>query len=141
MALPPLELFSLEGKDCPVAGRSFPVMETSNLQIMFLLLAFPLLAVAYSLPLVFGWIGPNAFYGFRNRRTRANPKNWYAANRTAGIAIIVAMAICVALEFSIPNLRRTQAGHLTSVVIQISAIIIANAWATFRILMRSRSDR
>ncbi|MGC1781299.1 MAG: SdpI family protein [Acidobacteriaceae bacterium] len=107
---------------------------------MFLLLAFPVLAVAYSLPLVLGWIGPNAVYGFRNRRTRANPEIWFRANRIAGMAIVVAMAICVALEFSVPSLRRTQAGHLTSVIIQISAIIIANAWATFRILMRSRSD-
>ena len=108
---------------------------------MFLLLAFPILASAYALPLAFGWVGPNAVYGFRNQRTRANRDIWYRANRIAGMAIIAAMAICLALEFSIPALRRTQAGHLTSVVIQISALIIANAWTTFRILVKRRSQR
>ena len=103
---------------------------------MFLLLTFPILATIYALPLVFGWIGPNSVYGFRNDRTRGNRNLWYRANRIAGIAIIIAMALCVGLEFAVPALRRTPAGHLTSVLIQISALIIANAWTTFRILTK-----
>jgi uncharacterized membrane protein len=106
---------------------------------MFLLLAIPILASMYALPLLFGWVGPNAMYGFRNERTRANKALWYRANRIAGVAILVAMAICVALEFLIPSLRNTHAGHITSVLIQISALIIANAWTTFRMLMKPRS--
>ena len=108
---------------------------------MFLLLAFPILATIYAVPLVFGWIGPNSFYGFRNVRTRGNRDLWFRANRIAGIAILVVMALCVGLEFTVPALRRTHAGHLTSVLIQISALIIANAWTTFRILMKPRSGR
>lgn len=108
---------------------------------MFILLAFPVLATLYALPLLFGWVGPNPIYGFRNDRTRANRTLWYRANRIAGLAILVAMACSVALEFSIPALRYSKAGHLSSVLIQISAIIIANAWTTFRILMKSRSRR
>ncbi len=108
---------------------------------MFLLLAFPILATLYALPLLFGWVGPNAVYGFRNERTRTNRSLWYRANKIAGRAVLLAMAFCVALEFSIPALRRTQAGHLSSVLIQISALIIANAWTTFRILMKQRPKR
>ena len=103
---------------------------------MFLLLIFPILATLYAIPLVFGWVGPNPIYGFRNERTRSNRDLWYRANRIAGISIIVAMIFCVAIEFAVPALRRTHAGHLTSVLIQISALIIANAWTTFRILMK-----
>lgn len=108
---------------------------------MFLLFAFPILAALYALPLVFGWIGPNAIYGFRNRRTRSDRTLWYRANRIAGIAILIAMAFCVALEFSVPALRSTRAGHLTAVLIQISALIIANAFTTFRILTKPRSGK
>ncbi|HET9087784.1 MAG TPA: SdpI family protein [Acidobacteriaceae bacterium] len=103
---------------------------------MFLLLVFPILATLYATPLLFGWVSPNAVYGFRNQRTRADRALWYRANRIAGISILLAMAICVVLEFSVPALRETRAGHVTSVLIQISAIIIANAWTTFRILMK-----
>ena len=105
---------------------------------MFLLLFFPIVATLYSLPLIFGWIGPNPIYGFRNRRTHSNRALWYRANRIAGIAIVIAMAFCIALEFSIPALRTTQTGHLTAVIIQISAIIIANAFTTFRTLIKLR---
>lgn len=108
---------------------------------MFLLLAFPILASLYALPLIFGWAPPNAVYGFRNQRTRANRELWYRSNRTAGVAIVVAMAICVGLEFAIPVLRTTHAGHLTAVLIQISALIIANAWTSFRMLMKLRARK
>jgi uncharacterized membrane protein len=108
---------------------------------MFLLLTFPILATLYSLPLIFGWVGPNAFYGFRNERTRRDSATWYRTNRIAGISILIAMIFCVVIEFAIPALRNTHAGHLTSVLIQISALIIANAWTTFRILTKRSSQR
>ena len=108
---------------------------------MFLLLAFPVLATLYALPLIFGWIEPNPVYGFRNDRTRRNREMWYRANRIAGVAIVIAMTICVGIEFAVPSLRNTRAGHLTSVLIQISALIIANAWTTVRILMKPRVRR
>jgi uncharacterized membrane protein len=108
---------------------------------MFLLLAFPILATIYAVPLVFGWVTPNSYYGFRNDRTRKSRELWYRANRIAGIAIIVAMSLCIVLEFTVPALRSTRAGHLTSVLIQISALIIANAWTTFRILTKPSAGR
>lgn len=108
---------------------------------MFLLLTFPILATLYSLPLIFRWVGPNPIYGFRNERSRRDRATWYRANRIAGISILLAMMFCVAIEFAIPALRNTHAGHLTSVVIQISALIIANAWTTFRILTKPTAQR
>ncbi|MGO8718097.1 MAG: SdpI family protein [Acidobacteriaceae bacterium] len=108
---------------------------------MFLLLTFPILATLYAIPLLCGWVGPNPFYGFRNERTRSDRAVWYRANRIAGISIILAMTLCVVIEFAVPSLRRTDAGHLTSVLIQISALLIANAWTTFRILMKRSSRR
>jgi uncharacterized membrane protein len=108
---------------------------------MFLLLTIPILATLYSLPLIFGWVSPNAIYGFRNERTRHDRAIWFRANRIAGISILVAMIFCVAIEFAIPALRRTHAGHLTSVLIQISALIVANAWTTFRILTKPTLPR
>ncbi|MHB8303573.1 MAG: SdpI family protein [Acidobacteriaceae bacterium] len=108
---------------------------------MFALLAFPILATLYAVPLVFGWVGPNAVYGFRNARTRASRSVWYRANRIAGASIVFSMAVCVAIEFAIPALRTTRAGHATSVLIQISAIIVANAFTTFRILMKPGARR
>lgn len=108
---------------------------------MFLLLTFPILATLYSLPLIFGWVGPNAIYGFRNERSRRDRATWYRANRIAGLSIILSMIFSVAIEFAIPALRNTHAGHLTSVLIQISALIIANAWTTFRILTKPTQRR
>jgi len=108
---------------------------------MFLLLTFPILAALYSLPLIFRWVGPNAFYGFRNQRSCRDSATWHRANRIAGISILIAMMFCVALEFAIPDLRNTHSGHLTSVLIQISALIVANAWTTFRILTKPKPRR
>jgi uncharacterized membrane protein len=108
---------------------------------MFLLLTIPILATLYSLPLIFGWVGPNAIYGFRNERTRRDRSVWFRANRIAGISILVVMISCVAIEFAIPALRNPHAGHLTSVLIQISALISANAWTTFRILTKPTPPR
>jgi hypothetical protein len=39
-----------------------------------------LLLAGLSVPLMLGKIGPNPWYGFRVRRTLADPAVWYAAN-------------------------------------------------------------
>lgn len=50
------------------------------------------------LPLYFGKIPPNRFYGFRTERTLADPKVWYPVNRVAGgwMAITGALTAAVA---------------------------------------------
>ncbi|MGC9292941.1 MAG: SdpI family protein [Acidobacteriaceae bacterium] len=109
---------------------------------MFVLLCIPVLAVLYALPLVFGWVGPNPVYGFRNAKTRANAKLWYPANRIAGMYLIVAMAMCVALEFAVPGLHRGAAVQVATPLVQISGLIIANALTTAHVLrMRLRQGK
>lgn len=106
---------------------------------MFVFFCIPVVAVLYALPLVFGWVGPNRFYGFRHPKTRANPKLWYAANRIAGIYLIVAMTICVSIEFAIPSLHRGPASHIAATLVQISGLIVANALTLLRVLRMSQT--
>jgi hypothetical protein len=40
--------------------------------------------IAMSVPLVLGRVPPNQLYGFRVRRTLAQPEIWYPANRYSG---------------------------------------------------------
>ncbi len=101
---------------------------------MFVLLFLPIAAVLYALPLLFGWVSPNRFFGFRNAKTQANPQLWYRANRIAGVYLGVAMLVCVALEFAVPGLHRGAASHIAALIVQISGLIIANALITFRVL-------
>jgi hypothetical protein len=108
---------------------------------MFLLLAVPVLATLYALPLLFRLVPPNPVYGFRNPRTRHNRALWFAANQMAGAAILLAMAVCVALGFLVPGLRWTHGGHITAVILQISGLIIANAWTAFWLVMRASRFR
>ncbi len=42
-----------------------------------------------AVPLVFGLIPRNRFYGFRTARTLSDDRIWYAVNRLGGIAIMV----------------------------------------------------
>jgi uncharacterized membrane protein len=47
------------------------------------------------LPLVLGLIPPNRLYGFRTKKTLADPDIWYRVNRFAGIAIMLASIVYV----------------------------------------------
>jgi uncharacterized membrane protein len=49
------------------------------------------------LPLYFGKIPPNRFYGFRTERTLADPKVWYPVNRAAGGWMIITGALTAAV--------------------------------------------
>jgi uncharacterized membrane protein len=49
------------------------------------------------LPLYFGKIPPNRFYGFRTERTLADPKVWYPVNRVAGGWMAVTGALTAAV--------------------------------------------
>jgi hypothetical protein len=52
-----------------------------------------LLFFIVALPLVFGVIPPNRLYGFRTKKTLSNADIWYAVNRFAGIAIMLASTV------------------------------------------------
>jgi uncharacterized membrane protein len=49
------------------------------------------------LPMYFGKVPPNRFYGFRTERTLSDPKVWYPVNRVAGGWMVVTGAITAAV--------------------------------------------
>ena len=70
-------------------------METARVLLLVIFLVSGGLLVGLSVPLMRGWVGPNAIYGFRVRRTLENREIWFAANRYAarwmagaGVALI-----------------------------------------------------
>jgi hypothetical protein len=51
------------------------------------------LMIGLCLPMVCGILKPNRWYGFRTRRTLADPETWYWANRTSGRAVLISGAL------------------------------------------------
>lgn len=49
-----------------------------------------------ALPLVFGWVPPNRWYGFRLTGAGLDPSHWYAINALGGKIFIAAMFLCLA---------------------------------------------
>lgn len=56
-----------------------------------------------SLPLIFGLIPPNRFYGVRTRETFANPEVWYRTNRVAGGAFVVSSLLYLLVAAFFPS--------------------------------------
>lgn len=54
--------------------------------------------VLSSLPLVFEWVPPNRWYGFRLPGARISPEAWYEINAIGGQNFAAAMVICAALN-------------------------------------------
>jgi hypothetical protein len=46
-----------------------------------------------AVPLVFGLVPRNRFYGFRTPKTLSDENTWYAVNRIAGVAMMIASGI------------------------------------------------
>lgn len=74
--------------------------------MLFVLYLFSgILLAVLSVPLILARIAPNPWYGFRVRRTLADPSVWYAANRYAGwwmLATGVVWAIVAAAAYFAP---------------------------------------
>ncbi len=56
-----------------------------------------LLMIAVSLPMALRKVPPNGVYGFRTPKTMADARLWYDANQRAGINIIVAGVLALAV--------------------------------------------
>ena len=71
--------------------------------LLVLYVASGVLLVLIALPLLFGKVPPNTFYGFRVAATLDNPRLWYAVNQHAAKRLIVSgvslMAAAVLLLF------------------------------------------
>ena len=56
-----------------------------------------------SLPLVFGWIPRQGFYGARTAKTLSSDDIWYPANRFAGFTLVASSCIYFAVAWTLPD--------------------------------------
>ena len=56
-----------------------------------------------SLPLIFGWIPRQSFYGARTPKTLSSDDIWYAANRFAGVVLVASCCIYFAVAWTLPD--------------------------------------
>ena len=56
-----------------------------------------------SLPLIFGWIPRQSFYGVRTPKTLSSDDIWYPANRFAGGVLLVCSCIYFAVAWTLPD--------------------------------------
>jgi uncharacterized membrane protein len=100
-----------------------------------LYVAAGLLLVALSLPLIWGKVGPNPWYGFRVRRTLRDPAVWYPANAFAGKCLLyvgLAIAVIAALLALVPGID-VEAYATAVAVVALGGLAIA-AVLSFRFL-------
>ena len=56
-----------------------------------------------SLPLIFGWIPRQSFYGARTSKTLSSDDIWYPANQFAGGVLLVCSCIYFAVAWTLPD--------------------------------------
>lgn len=87
-----------------------------------------------SLPLVFGLIPRNRFYGVRTPKTLSDDGVWYPVNRVAGAAMLLASVIYGAVAVTCPYQRAasdnflTWVLHLAAFLVPIVIGLSATAW-------------
>ena len=57
------------------------ISQQEQVGLLVCLIAVGLLLIGISIPLLYGKIGPNWFYGFKTRKTVSNREIWYKANK------------------------------------------------------------
>ncbi|MES2049897.1 MAG: SdpI family protein [Pseudomonadota bacterium] len=102
---------------------------TSQTQLLIVMTVIALIAV----PLIFKWVPPNRFYGFRTARTLSDTGLWYSANQFCGWAILIACAVSIILLVVIPfsSVPITLTEGLAPVLIILAPILIAVAASFF----------
>jgi branched-subunit amino acid transport protein len=89
--------------------------------------------VAISIPLVLGIVPPNRFYGFRTPRAMASRDMWFVVNRYAGVAILIAAGVYLAIARALPYDRaspddfRVWLIHLMGFAGPLAAAFVATA--------------
>lgn len=48
-----------------------------------------------AVPLLFGWVPPNPYYGFRTPRSMSSPEAWYLANETMACYLLASQALAL----------------------------------------------
>ncbi len=55
--------------------------QQEQIRVIIILMGLGLLTIGISIPLLYGKVGPNWFYGFKTRKTLSNREIWYKANK------------------------------------------------------------
>ena len=48
-----------------------------------------------AVPLLFGWVPPNPYYGFRTPRSMSSPEAWYRANEIMACYLLASQALAL----------------------------------------------
>ena len=86
-----------------------------------------LLLAAISIPLILQKIGPNAWYGFRVKKTLNDPAVWYPVNAYAGKRLLVVgivSSLSAVLLFFVPGV------DLTSYALAFAGIVLGGLFVT-----------
>jgi hypothetical protein len=72
-------------------------MESVNLKAAITLVCLGIILVAVSIPLYFGKIRMNCYYGFRVRKAFESNENWYLINRYGAKSLMCWSAVIIAI--------------------------------------------
>jgi uncharacterized membrane protein len=92
-----------------------------------------------AVPLVFGWVGRNRYYGMRTQETLSSDAIWYRANRLAGIALMLGTAFYGVLSTRWPYDRLADNSfqiwliHLALFVLPIALGLTLSVWYSKRL--------
>lgn len=90
--------------------------------LLFLML--PIVTVIVSIPMLLGLVRPNGLYGFRTRESMADPKIWYASNRTAAQNLIGASVVSVVIYFVCRLIFKNQNAQVLAGVVCFSVLLL-----------------
>jgi uncharacterized membrane protein len=96
--------------------------------------------IAIGIPLALERIPPNRWYGFRTAKTISNQPIWYAANRVAGIDLIIAgvviaqgmLAMFILRETALPTLPIARWGFGLFIV-AMTVVVLHCFWCLRRV--------
>jgi uncharacterized membrane protein len=101
-----------------------------NLTTHFLIIAGVIAVV--SIPMIANAVPPNRFYGFRTRRTLANERIWYSANRFAGWALFIAAIISAAALATLPQEMLSAPGYAAGILVAPLLVAVAASFIYLR---------
>lgn len=102
-------------------------------QLILLYIAGGMLMILLAVPLYFGKIKPNPWYGFRIRKTLQNPDVWYLVNKYGAGWMMVSGLVTVlcAVAFAlIPGISLD--GYATSCALTFATVTTVGLVITFR---------
>jgi len=87
----------------------------------------PLMIIFVSLPLVFGLIPRNGFYGIRVREAFASDASWYAINRLGSIALVGACLVWMAAAAYAPR-RFVKLIGIAAILLTLAVLVVTQGW-------------